>query len=547
MNSLWQRVACTLHFDLHQQASQALGLVHERLLPLLLKRPSPKPIPAVSRPRRFQETDINTYGQWLIERLIKAFPHRTQRDMIGWLREICWSNEYFFRCRPHAVALAHLQKAHPLAAKPQIKVIFVFAEKGHDAEGLAFYGEIAEWAKSMDVDDDHRAGGDVRRRSPPPGRRDRVGAEDADEDCCVREVVTMSFFSDLFHGNFSSLGTDLTHAPESLAKHPSELYETLGGAAALATGGLALGGLGALGGAGEAAAGGLGSLGGLFGGGAEAGAEAGGIADAFAAGSSSDLATAESLSAAAGGGGSPFQPLRTVRPRRRGTSIRYRRVSRRCGGCDGFNEAGSPAPRRAERLVRLLLLPAPVCRDRVQHRRSLDLHPRAIQGISNNPLKALGVLGGAGALGYDVLQGRKPLADQSGSPEPSDPALGPRPAVHELPASRQAPPPAFSRWSTSRRRRPRPWRLPMRLRTAQSTDPTTNTQLADAINSAQQQATMQVAQLGEQLFQQGMNETQVSAQIMQYLTNLGTSSRPRTWARPSLRSPPRSRGVAGPP
>ena len=33
----------------------------------------------------------------------------------------------------------------------------------------------------------------------------------------------------------------------------------------------------------------------------------------------------------------------------------------------------------------------------------------------NSPLKALGVLGGAGALGYDVLQGRKPLADQSAS------------------------------------------------------------------------------------------------------------------------------------
>ena len=115
-----------------------------------LEAPKPKPIPPLGR--RFQETDINTYGQWLIERLIKAFPHRTQRDMIGWLREICWSNEYFFRCRPHDVALAHLQKAHPLAAKPQIKVIFVFAEKGHDAEGLAFYGEIAEWAKSMDVD-----------------------------------------------------------------------------------------------------------------------------------------------------------------------------------------------------------------------------------------------------------------------------------------------------------------------------------------------------------------------------------------------------------
>ena len=67
----------------------------------------------------------------------------------------------------------------------------------------------------------------------------------------------MSFFSDLFEGNFSNLGTDVTHAPESLANNPTELEETLGGVAALATGGLALGGLGALGGA----AAGLGDIG----------------------------------------------------------------------------------------------------------------------------------------------------------------------------------------------------------------------------------------------------------------------------------------------
>lgn len=63
----------------------------------------------------------------------------------------------------------------------------------------------------------------------------------------------MSFFSDLFKGNFSSLGTDIEHAPTSLAKHPAELAETLGGALALGTGGLGL-------------AGGLGAVGDLFGG-----------------------------------------------------------------------------------------------------------------------------------------------------------------------------------------------------------------------------------------------------------------------------------------
>jgi hypothetical protein len=114
----------------------------------------------------------------------------------------------------------------------------------------------------------------------------------------------MSFFSDLFEGNFSSLGTDLSHAPESLAKHPSELYETLGGAAALATGGLGLGLLGAEGGAGT-----LGSLGGFLGeGGAgglgtavASGADSAGL-DALAAGAAPEVAPAVDAASTLGGG-----------------------------------------------------------------------------------------------------------------------------------------------------------------------------------------------------------------------------------------------------
>jgi hypothetical protein len=38
----------------------------------------------------------------------------------------------------------------------------------------------------------------------------------------------MSFFSDLFEGNFGNLGTDLSHTFSSLAAHPDELAETIG-------------------------------------------------------------------------------------------------------------------------------------------------------------------------------------------------------------------------------------------------------------------------------------------------------------------------------
>jgi hypothetical protein len=63
----------------------------------------------------------------------------------------------------------------------------------------------------------------------------------------------MSFLTDLFEGHDSNLGNDISHAGSSLLSHPSELYETLGGAAALATGGLALGALAPAAGAGVGA------------------------------------------------------------------------------------------------------------------------------------------------------------------------------------------------------------------------------------------------------------------------------------------------------
>src|SRR5262245_48503457 len=44
----------------------------------------------------------------------------------------------------------------------------------------------------------------------------------------------MSFLSDLDEGNFYKLGTDITHAPDSLSRHPEEIAELAGGAALIA-------------------------------------------------------------------------------------------------------------------------------------------------------------------------------------------------------------------------------------------------------------------------------------------------------------------------
>lgn len=322
----------------------------------------------------------------------------------------------------------------------------------------------------------------------------------------------MSFFSDLFEGNFNKLGTDITHAPESLAKHPSELYETLGGAAALATGGLALGGLGALGGA-EGAAAGAGGLGELFGGGSSVLGGVGDSAalDAFTAGASPEVAPAVE---AASVGGSPFAIGDVGLPANIGGYLGGTGgdVTGALGGTGGgtffdpsaasaaYGGGGAPA-------------------GGFSATDPSTWGPAALKGVTDNPLKTAGVALGAGALGYDALKGQKPLADQSAlqSQATQLSAQGQQFMSYlqqgKLPAGLQT-------LVDKQTQAAKAMAISNAAKNGQSTDPTTNTQLADAINSAQQQATAQVAQLGEQLFKQGMDETQMSAQIMQYLTNL---------------------------
>jgi hypothetical protein len=117
----------------------------------------------------------------------------------------------------------------------------------------------------------------------------------------------MSFLSDAVEGNWSHLGTDISHAGSSLMSHPSELYETLGGAAALATGGLALGALAPEAGVAGLAGGGA-DVGGLFSGmfgGAEGAPWLGTGAEAAAEGSDVAASTGfgtQGLSGAASGG-----------------------------------------------------------------------------------------------------------------------------------------------------------------------------------------------------------------------------------------------------
>lgn len=103
--------------------------------------------------RRFQLPDLDTHGRWIIARLFKVYPHRTERDLIGFLRGIIGANDYLFLYRDCGVALATVAKTNPLAPKSHVEEIFVWAAPDHDpAEVAVFYEDFARWTRNQGLD-----------------------------------------------------------------------------------------------------------------------------------------------------------------------------------------------------------------------------------------------------------------------------------------------------------------------------------------------------------------------------------------------------------
>ena len=118
-----------------------------------MNEPVQKPRYGVDLPavRRFELADIAQHAKWLLPRLIKAYPHLTDRTALGFLNSILYSTEYYFCYQPHAVGLVKIERSHSLAAFPLVREMFVWVEDAknpaHLDEALAFYPEFQTWAK----------------------------------------------------------------------------------------------------------------------------------------------------------------------------------------------------------------------------------------------------------------------------------------------------------------------------------------------------------------------------------------------------------------
>lgn len=114
--------------------------------------PMPAPPPVC---RRFQDPDIDRHGMWLVPRLLAAYPHMNQRELLGWLRGIIASNEFLFLYQDHAVALFQALRVSPLRPDVMINEWFCFVEDKQNPEHLReaadFYSDAERWGRQQEA------------------------------------------------------------------------------------------------------------------------------------------------------------------------------------------------------------------------------------------------------------------------------------------------------------------------------------------------------------------------------------------------------------
>jgi hypothetical protein len=108
---------------------------------------------AINTVRRFELPDLDRHGLWMIKRLLVAYPHLNERQLIGWLRALIYNNEFLFLFQEHSVALAQSMRPDSLAPRVIVYEKFVWAQSAeYEAEAALFYERFAVWAKQQDAE-----------------------------------------------------------------------------------------------------------------------------------------------------------------------------------------------------------------------------------------------------------------------------------------------------------------------------------------------------------------------------------------------------------
>jgi hypothetical protein len=100
--------------------------------------------------RRFERPDIDHHAAWFVPRLLKSYPHLTERSVYTWLLNILDSNEFMFLFQDHGIALAQVVQ-YGLRSEAIVEEQFVWCDDPTDKDTIAdisyFYEHFYEWAK----------------------------------------------------------------------------------------------------------------------------------------------------------------------------------------------------------------------------------------------------------------------------------------------------------------------------------------------------------------------------------------------------------------
>src|SRR5262245_649583 len=120
-----------------------------------VEKPIREEIIVPSALRRFELPDLDRHP-WILDRLLKAFPHLGQVQLIGWLRGILYQPEFHFVFQPNACGLAQVTREHTLVQAPILTERFVWAanpqDKQHVAEAAEIYGAFKKFAKDKGIE-----------------------------------------------------------------------------------------------------------------------------------------------------------------------------------------------------------------------------------------------------------------------------------------------------------------------------------------------------------------------------------------------------------
>lgn len=139
--------------------------------------------------RRFERPDIDKHAAWFVPRLLKTFPHLTERSVLTWLLNILTSNEFMFLYQEHGIALAQVVM-YSLRPEALVEEILVWCEdptdKAQQADAAYFYEHFYMWAKRKGLPTlVVRECSDV----PPEMIRERLGDDSQSKRLFERKVV----------------------------------------------------------------------------------------------------------------------------------------------------------------------------------------------------------------------------------------------------------------------------------------------------------------------------------------------------------------------